>query len=213
VERDKSLEVYFAIHEAGMYIVSRLTPLHLIIKPQIAWAVFAGFELSLLIIWSNRQVRKNRAELPSAVISFIGAVLLGLLSFIEHMRSIRPSFLLTVYLLFTSISDIERSRSYALSPDLDLVATVFASRLGLKVFLAIVEARDKRRLLLQHFANSPPEATNGIYKRATFWWLNPLFRKGFSASLSVDDLFELDKPLRADYLHHLIGSSWARGES
>ncbi|CAG5185712.1 uncharacterized protein ALTATR162_LOCUS11383 [Alternaria atra] len=187
--------------------VSRSTLLY---TKLIAWAVFAGFELALLIIWSNRQTRKNRAELPSAVISFIGAVLLGLLSFVEHMRSIRPSFLLTVYLLFTSVFDIERSRSYALTPELDLVATVFAPRLGLKVFLAIVEARDKRRLLLPDFANSPPEATSGVYKRATFWWLNSLFKKGFSTSLTVEDLFQLDKHLQADYLHHLIGSSWAR---
>jgi hypothetical protein len=187
--------------------------MYLTVVPQIAWAVFAGFELALLIIWSNRQTRKNRAELASAAISFIGAVLLGLLSFVEHMRSIRPSFLLTVYLLFTSVFDIERSRSYALTPELDLVATVFAPRLGLKVFLAIVEARDKRRLLLPDFANSPPEATSGVYKRATFWWLNPLFKKGFSTSLTVEDLFQLDKHLQADYLHHLIGSSWARGRS
>lgn len=179
---------------------------------QIGWAVFAGFELALLVIWANRQTRNNRAELASAAISFIGAVLLGFLSFVEHMRSIRPSFLLTVYLFFTSIFDIERSRSYALTPELDLVATVFASRLAVKVFLAIVEARDKRRLLLPDFANNPTEATSGVYRRVTFWWLNPLFKKGFSTSLAVDDLFQLDKHLTADYLHHLIGSSWARGK-
>nr|AAP78734.1 ABC transporter [Alternaria brassicae] len=184
--------------------------MYLIFVLQIAWAIFAGFEFALLIIWSSRQTRNNRAELASAAISFLGAVSLGFLSFVEHMRSVRPSFLLTVYLLFTSIFDIERSRSYALSPELDLIATVFAPRLGLKVFLAIVEARDKRRLLLQDFANSPPEDTSGVYKRATFWWLNSLFKKGFSTSLAVDDLFQLDKNLRADYLHHLIGSSWTR---
>ncbi|CAN9344154.1 unnamed protein product [Alternaria alternata] len=170
---------------------------------QTGWAVFAGFELALLVIWANRQTRNNRAELASAAISFIGAVLLGFLSFVEHMRSIRPSFLLTVYLFFTSIFDIERSRSYALTPELDLVATVFASRLAVKVFLAIVEARDKRRLLLPDFANNPTEATSGVYRRVTFWWLNPLFKKGFSTSLTVDDLFQLDKHLTADYLHHL----------
>jgi len=187
--------------------VSRSTLLY---TKLIAWAVFTGFELALLVVWSNRQVRNSRAELPSAAISFVGALLLGCLSYVEHMRTIRPSFLLTVYLLFTSIFDIERSRSYGLSPELEHVATVFGPRLGLKVFLAIVEARDKRRHLLPDFANNPPEATSGMYKRATFWWLNPLFKKGFSATLSIEDLFQLDKHLQADYLHHLLGSSWAR---
>jgi ATP-binding cassette subfamily C (CFTR/MRP) protein 1 len=195
-----------------MYLVLVRTLIRLTVTPQIAWAVFTGFELALLVVWSNRQVRHSRAEVPSAVISFIGAVMLGFLSFTEHMRSIRPSFLLTVYLLFTSVFDIERSRGYALTLDLDHVATLFGPRLGLKVFLAIVEARDKRRLLLPDFVNSPPEATSGIYKRATFWWLNALFKKGFSTSLSIDDLFQLDKHLKAEYLHHLIGSSWTRGK-
>ncbi|KAI2486583.1 Canalicular multispecific organic anion transporter 1 [Pyrenophora tritici-repentis] len=174
----------------------------------IAWAVFAGFELALLVVWTGRHRTNHRAELASAALSFVGAVLFGVFSFFEHLRSIRPSFLLTVYLLFTSVFDIQRSRSYALSPDLDLVATVFASRLGVKVFLAIVEARDKRRLLLPEFADCPPEATSGVYRRTTFWWLNDLFKSGFSKALAVEDLFQLDKHLRTDYLHELLGSAW-----
>lgn len=146
--------------------------------------------------------------MASAALSFVGAVLFGVFSFFEHLRSIRPSFLLTVYLLLTSIFDIQRSRSYALSSDLDLVATVFASRLGVKVFLAIVEARDKRRLLLPEFADCPPEATSGVYRRTTFWWLNDLFKRGFSKALAVEDLFQLDKHLKTDYLHQLLGSAW-----
>jgi ATP-binding cassette subfamily C (CFTR/MRP) protein 1 len=117
---------------------------------------------------------------------------------------------LNVYLLFTTLFDIERSRSYALVLDLDLVSTIFASRLGVKVFLAIFEAREKRQLLLPEFADCPPETASGVYKRTTFWWLNELFKKGFSNSLAVDDLFQLDKHLQANYLHHILGSAWGR---
>jgi hypothetical protein len=112
--------------------------------------------------------------------------------------------------LFTTLFDIERLRSYALHPDLDLVATVFASRLGVKVFVTVFEAKGKRKLLLPAFADCPPEVTSGIYKRATFWWLNELFKKGFSNSLAVEDLFQLDRHLQADYLHHMLGSAWTR---
>jgi ATP-binding cassette subfamily C (CFTR/MRP) protein 1 len=118
--------------------------------------------------------------------------------------------LLNVYLLFTTLFDIERSRSYALQLDLNLVSIVFASRLGVKVLLVVFEAREKRHLLLPEFADCPPEATSGVYKRATFWWLNELFKKGFSNSLAVDDLFQLDKHLQANYLHHILGSAWGR---
>jgi ATP-binding cassette subfamily C (CFTR/MRP) protein 1 len=130
--------------------------------------------------------------------------------FLEHMRSIRPSWLLNIYLLLTVVFDIVRSRTYSLSPDLDAIATVFTSRVAVELILAIVEARPKRRLLLPEFADSPPETTSGPYKRALFWWLNALFKKGYSESLTVDDLFHLDKHLQSDYLHHLLGSSWDR---
>ncbi|KAF1848738.1 P-loop containing nucleoside triphosphate hydrolase protein [Cucurbitaria berberidis CBS 394.84] len=176
----------------------------------IAWTLLASFDLALLVIWAKRRTQKHRAELPSAVISFVGALVLGLLSFYEHLRSIRPSFLLNVYLLFTVFFDVTRSRSYALSPDLDLIANIFATRVAVKVFLAIFEARGKRMLLLPEFADCPPEATSGVYKRTSFWWLNELFKKGFSNSLTVDDLFHLDKHLKADYLHHSLGSAWDR---
>lgn len=136
--------------------------------------------------------------------------MLGILSFFEHLRSIRPSFLLNVYLFFTVLFDIERSRSYGLNPDLDLVSTVFTTRVAVKVLLAFVEARGKRHLLLPEYNNCPPEATSGVYKRASFWWLNELFKKGFSNSLAVDDLFHLDKHLQADYLHHTLASAWDR---
>ena len=131
----------------------------------------------------------------------------------EHLRSIRPSFSLNVYLLLTTLFDIGRSRSYALDSELDLVATVFSSRLAVKVVLVVLEAKEKRRLLHQEFAECPPEATSGVYKRATFWWLNVLFRKGYSNLLAVDDLFQLDKHLQADYLHHILGSAWGRCKS
>ena len=209
-EAEESLDFVFIVYKAGMLRCFYNSFAGLTVTRQIAWSLFAGFELALLVIWANRRTPKNRVELPSAALSFVGAVLLGFLSFVEHLHSIRPSFSLNVYLLFTTLFDIERSRTYALDPDLDLVATVFASRLGVKLFLAILEAREKRRLLLPEFADCPPEATSGVYQRATFWWLNELFKKGYSNSLTVDDLFQLDKHLQADYLHHILGPAWSR---
>ncbi|EMD95327.1 hypothetical protein COCHEDRAFT_112393 [Bipolaris maydis C5] len=178
----------------------------------IGWALFAGFELALLVVWSSRKAHVKHMGLSSAAVSFVGALLLGFFSYVEHMRSIRPSLLLNLYLFFTFLFDIERSRSYALMPELSLIATVFATRLAVKLFLAIVECKDKRRHLLPEYANCPPEATSGIYKRASFWWLNELFKKGYSKALTVDDLFHLDKYLRADYMHNVLGSAWARLE-
>ncbi|KAF2846111.1 ABC multidrug transporter-like protein [Plenodomus tracheiphilus IPT5] len=176
----------------------------------VAWVVFTGFELALLVVWASRPAPRHRVELASAAINFVGAVVLALLSFFEHLRTVKPSFVLNVYLLFTCGFDIERSRSYSLTPELDLVATIFTTRLAVKVLLAILEARGKRKLLLPEYADSPTETTSGMYKSASFWWLNELFKKGFSSPVGVDDLFHLDKHLQADYLHHALGTAWDR---
>jgi ATP-binding cassette subfamily C (CFTR/MRP) protein 1 len=144
------------------------------------------------------------------VLSFVGALVLAVLSYFEHMRSVRPSFLLNMYLPFTVLFDTARSRSYSMNPDIDTIATVFTSRVAVKLLLAIMEARPKNYRLLPEFADLPPEATSGPYKRALFWWINALFKKGYSNTLAIDDLFHLDKHLQADYLHHKLGSAWAR---
>lgn len=154
---------------------------------------------------------QNSAATPSAVLGFIGAVVLGVLSFFEHNRSIRPSFILNIYLLLTVPSDIVRSRSYSLVPSLDAIATAFSTRIGVKLILAILEALPKTRLLLPECSDVPPESTSGPYKRALFWWVNSLLKKGYSNTLTVDDLFDLDKHLQSDYLHHVLGSAWAKG--
>jgi len=183
----------------------------LMIAQQVAWVLFAGFELTLLVVWTSIPAPWHRIGLASAVINFIGAVILGLLSFFEHLHTVQPSFLLNVYLLFTSVFDIARSRSYSLTPQLDLVATIFTTRLAVKVVLAFFEARGKRSVLLPEYSNCTTESTGGIYKSVSFWWLNQLFSKGFSSAIGIDDLFHLDEPLQADYLHQALETAWNQG--
>jgi ATP-binding cassette subfamily C (CFTR/MRP) protein 1 len=168
------------------------------------------FDCAHLALWVKHKGPRNNAAIASAAVSLVGSVAFIILSSFEHMRSVRPSWFLNVYLLLTVIFDIARSRTYSLSPDLDAIATVFTSRVAVKLLLAILEARPKRRLLLPQFADSTPESISGPYKRALFWWLNSLFRKGYSESLAVEDLFHLDKHLQSGYLHRLLGSSWER---
>jgi ATP-binding cassette subfamily C (CFTR/MRP) protein 1 len=171
------------------------------------------FEVSLVALWATKKTSHNRFTYPSAIFSLIGAILFCVLSYLEHMRTIRPSFLLNTYLLFTVAFDVVRSRSYSLNADLDTIASVFSSRAGVKLVLAVLEALPKRRLLLPEFQECPPEAASGIYKRSLFWWLNGLFKTGYSGVLKVDDLFMLDKHLQSDHLHRLLTKSWTQCKS
>ncbi|KAF2276608.1 uncharacterized protein EI97DRAFT_377023 [Westerdykella ornata] len=176
----------------------------------LAWTFLAAFDLALLALWSKPSTYKSKASVPSAVLSFVGAVTLGLQSYFEHQRTVRTSLLLNVYLCITVLFDAARSRTFSISNNLEVISVLFTTRVGVKLFLAIFEARGKSHLLLPEFADAPPEAISGIYSRALFWWQNQLFRHGFSNTLSVDDLFQLDKHLRADYLQQRIESGWRK---
>lgn len=138
-------------------------------------------------------------------------LLLAVLSYFEHLRSIQTSFLLNVYLLFTIFFDIARSRSYSLVPELDEISILFTTRVGVKVFLAVFEGKGKTHLLLPGYTEHPPEAVAGVYNRSLFWWQNALLKRGFKDVLSIDDLYQLDKHLRAEYLHGIIKTAWGKG--
>ncbi|KAF2020289.1 ABC transporter [Aaosphaeria arxii CBS 175.79] len=174
----------------------------------LSWSFLAAFDLALLVLWAKRSGFKTRAAIPSAVISLVGAFVLCLLSYMEHVRHVRTSFLLNFYLLITLFLDAVRSRSFSISRDLEMISVLFTTRVGVKIFLIIFESRSKRNLLLPGFSHYPPEATSGMYSRALFWWQNPLFRKGYSNALRLDDLFQLDKHLQSDYLLDRIQSAW-----
>lgn len=81
----------------------------------------------------------------------------------------------------------------------------------MKTFILVLEALEKRRVLRSEYRASPPEATASIFNRSFFWWLNPLFFKGFSSLLRIDDLFVVDKQMRSDYVHERMEQAYNKG--
>lgn len=78
----------------------------------------------------------------------------------------------------------------------DKIAWIFLSAYIIKVVLLVLEAWEKRHLLLPKYADASPEETSGIYSRMNFWWLNSTFVRGFKNVLSISDLPPLDEELR-----------------
>lgn len=145
----------------------------------------------------------------------VGALFLVLLSYTEHTRSVKPSLILNAYLLVSLLFDIAKVRTLWLRSTNsfnDGIAIVTTVSLGAKLLLAFLEAIEKRNILKHEFADYPPEATAGLYNKATFWWLNPLFKNGFSNILSVEDLSVLDKELSSERLLALFEERWSKGK-
>jgi len=164
-----------------------------------------------LILWARLPATNTRASVPAAALSLVGSLVWCLLSYVEHVRSVRPSFLLNVYLLFSLLFDIACARTLWLQPYNRTLAIVYTASVALKSLILLLEAIEKRRILRPPYKSYPPEAVAGIYNRSFFWWLNSLFRRGFSKALFVPDLFTLDKHLVAQYLENLLQSAWNKG--
>lgn len=142
--------------------------------------------------------------------ALVGALALGILSFVEHQKTIRPSLIIEFYFGLSLLFDATRTRTLWLQGYNTVVAAVFTVSMVVKGLLLCVEAQGKRRSLRAEWRSQSPEATSGLIAKLTFWWLNPLFLTGYSRSLSMTDMLPLDKHLTSAYLYRQMQSAWSR---
>ena len=174
----------------------------------VAAVVYAALHLILLVLWSINDRFRTRVSVPSAVLSFIDALAIFQVSYVEHTRSVRPSALLNLYLLFSLMFDAAQARTLYLRKDDSVIAAVFTIGLGIKLTLLILEAQGKRPFLKDPYRDYPPEATSSIFSQSLLWWLNSLFFGGFRKLLSADDLYMVDNELSSERLRNNIQKSW-----
>ena len=176
-----------------------------------ALLVIAGtlvaLQLTLVVLWNKNEYIPTRVSVASATVVLITALSVLLLSYLEHPRSVRPSSLLSLYLLFSLIFDIAQARTLFLRSDTH-VAWVFLAVMVSKLFLLLLEARSKRSFLKPPYDQLPTESTSGIFERSYFWWLNPLFIHAFRGLLSFEDLPEIDIDLASLRLGRLFEKAW-----
>lgn len=177
---------------------------------------FLGLQITQTVLWALPDADRTSASIASSAVLSAGALFLAALSYAEHTRSVRPSFILNTYLLCSLLFDVAQVRTLWLryvDAYNEVIAVVATVAVGAKTLLVLLEAVEKRSILKTEFAGYPPEATAGFYNRALFWWLNPLFRAGFRHVLSVGDLFVLDKELSSGRLLALFEQRWSKGIS
>lgn len=153
------------------------------------------------------------ASVPTAVLSLVISLALPLLSYVEHIYSARPSSILNIFLLFTTLFDAARARTLWLQPYHGTIAIIAVSSVSVKIVSLALEATEKRKHLRSAYETLPPEDTSGILSRWLFAWQIRLFRAGYKTTLGIDDLYSLDKHLKSPYLHQLLQRRWSRGET
>lgn len=155
---------------------------------------------------------RNHVALASAVLSVLAGVILAALSHFEHARSVRPSFIINLYLIVTALFDAARVRTHWLMTDGDnhTLAAVMTASLAVKLVVLLLEAREKRSLLLGLYSRFSVESTSGLISRSSFWWLNSLLLSGHRNVLSVNDLPAIHEKLDSASLGDQLQSAWGR---
>ncbi|MCJ1399110.1 hypothetical protein MMC11_002312 [Xylographa trunciseda] len=171
-------------------------------------AGFAIMQMVLLVLHSTNAALRTRATIAAATLTFIDALSLCVLSHLEHVRSVRPSVIINVYVLLTLPLDIARSRTLWLNDGTKSIAAVFTGTLGIKLLVLVAEAIEKRALLLPRYRYTSPETTSGIYSRSFFWWLNTLMRTGFHRVLNNEDLYPIGDDMTSVVLHDHAQQAW-----
>jgi hypothetical protein len=143
----------------------------------------------------------------------LGYCILLAVSYLEHILSVRPSTLLSLYLGTSILLDLPRVRTLFFISERQIVAQLFLANFFIKILLFALEISEKRRLLSRTYQAASPEATSGVINRALFLWLNNLFLKGFRTLLTIDTLTPLDAELLDESKAWKLIENWGLSKS
>ncbi|KAI1384393.1 ABC transporter [Hypoxylon trugodes] len=172
-------------------------------------AIFLGVQASLLALWDANNALKTSVSIATASINLVVAFLVLMLSWLEDSRSVRPSSVLSLYLIFSVLLDFPQVRTLWLKGSNTVLASLFTVNIATKAVLLFLEAQSKGDRLKEKHKNLPPESISGIINRTLLWWVNVIFRRGFRTVLAIDDLYEIDESLSSNVLHRKITASWS----
>lgn len=135
----------------------------LILIVQTLILILGCLQLILLIFWSLYSQKRTKVSLAASAISLSNTFILCTLSHLEHTRSVRPSTLLNLYLLFSSAFDAVQPKSLWLIGERLAICAVFSVSLAAKILILVLKAKEKRRLLRRSFRAYPPESLRGVF--------------------------------------------------
>lgn len=139
--------------------------------------------------------------ITSAAVAFTSALCIIAVSYLEHLRSPRPSSLLNLYLLLTVLLDAARTRTLwlvSLNSDENIFSYLFTVAVVLQTVLLLLELKRKSDWIDWDAKTHSPEETAGIFGLGAFVWLNSLFLAGYKEILTIDRLFPLDQSMTTE---------------
>lgn len=182
-------------------------------------AVLLLTQTASLIVVASTRGNRGPSTIASSVVEFLASLALAGLLQLEHVRSIRPSFIISTYLFLSVLLGASRVRTAWLRGGSSTGGTghalTLSLNLGFKLVVLLLETVEKRRLLpISEKEMISMESTSGPFNRGLFVWLNGLLKAGFTHLLTLESLPSINEKLATDEIHGRFDAAWQkRGES
>ncbi|KAF5660407.1 major facilitator family transporter-associated [Fusarium heterosporum] len=176
-------------------------------------AVYAALQVALLALVPSVKQLNTLFSLAAAILNLLAAFSILFLAHVEHVKSVRPSFLLTAYLFVSLLFDAARLRTeWLLSVNIAYAVTLSCSTAS-KLALLVLETIEKRRILISDDKTLSRESTSGPFSRGFFVWLNSLLVSGWATVLTNNDLPTIYEKLSSEKLAIRFGKAWKKAIS
>ncbi|KAJ3492948.1 hypothetical protein NLG97_g5041 [Lecanicillium saksenae] len=178
-------------------------------KIGVAMALVA-FQAASLSLRAKLTDSQTGTSIPASTLELVALVTIAGVMYMGHMHCIRSSGFLALYLIFTLLVDIVKSRSYFLRPEMETLGGLTAATASLRFVLLLLEEKSKRSLIIDKevLEVSGPEATSGYLTRAFLLFLNPMFIAGYYHQLHPEDLMKLGLDFSSKNLHSRFKKHW-----
>ncbi|CAI7584736.1 unnamed protein product [Penicillium manginii] len=173
-------------------------------------AALAQLQLVLVVLRSLDAYR-TRATIAVSIVSFFASLLLAVLVWLQHVRTVRPGNVILAFLSLNVLFDLAIVRTLWLVPVSRAIPIVYTTAFAFKASLLVAESVEKKRAtLLPSYQHYGPEALAGFFNRAAFGWVNPLLLRGSREILTLRDLLSLDRKLHSEGIQANVTDHWQR---
>ena len=143
-------------------------------------------------------------SVAAAALLFVASLFIGVLSYVEHTQSQRPSMVLGGYVFLTLLFDIVQTRTLWLASHTTYESTearLITASVALKAVILGLESVPKRRWIRWDAKEHSPEESSSVFSLGVFFWVNQLMGGGYRGVLGIKDLYPLDASMSANTLH------------
>lgn len=165
-------------------------------------------QLTFLVFRATSPVYRTNASVAADVLTLVATTTVMLVSLLDHLRSTRPSTLISLYLSTLLILGIARTRTLWLLDFSDPIPRVMTVVQVITGVVLLLESIEKRALTTHEEKPSAPEESSGFWTRTCFTWLTATFWSGYTKIIMVEDLPALDIKLESRVLGKKLISTW-----